>query len=36
MIPADTLMISTAVSLAALFLGWWLFTRNADQIAYRT
>lgn len=36
LIPADTLMISTAVAFGTLCLGWWLFTKSADQIAYRT
>lgn len=34
--PARTILISVASALVALGVGWWLFTRNADELVTRT
>ncbi|MFM8322193.1 MAG: ABC transporter permease [Chloroflexota bacterium] len=33
--PLADFLLTGAVSLATLLVGWWLFTRSADELAYR-
>ena len=32
----DTLLPASVLAVGMLVLGWWVFTRNADGLAYRT
>ena len=35
MAPANDILIAAVVGVVTFFIGWWLFTRQAEELAYR-